>query len=156
MSNPERIVKYIGFSKISDEKGNHTIHLHTSNNSRYSVWSDLPDEVQGPGCAVTFFWFKLPANTNKRAAVKFLLDKENLSIDNKTRNFLEDELAKLAPKVPQKRGRKPGSGKKTKEVKVTVEAPRKRLSDEEAAKIKAANAEKVRALMAARKKEAAA
>ena len=152
MAKNERVVKYAGFSRVSNEKGERSVHFHTSNNSKYAVWSMLPETISGPGHQVSFTWFKLPADTTKIEAVRFLLNKENLHLDKETKAFLESLLVKAEPKP--KKERKP-KAPKAKKQKVTVVVAEKKLSDEDAAKVKEANLARIREAAAKRKEVAA-
>ena len=148
----ERVVKYAGFSRVSNEKGERSVNFHTSNNTKYAVWSKLPETVDGPGHSVSFTWFKLPANTTKLDAVRFLLNGARLVLDDETKAFLEGLLVKAEPKPKKEKKAKVAKAKK---VKVTVEVPEKKLSDEAAKKVREANFAKIREAAAKRKVDAA-
>ena len=149
MAKNERVVKYAGVSTVSDEKGVVTYNFHTSNNVKYAVWAKLPELVLGTGKSVTFTWFKMPVNTTKMEAVKHLLEGNHWVPNEEMKTMLAALLAKSAPKAPKER--KP----KAKKQKVTVVVTEKKLSDEDAAKVKAANLARIREA-AAKRKEAAA
>ena len=146
MAKNERVVKYAGVSVVSDEKGVVTHNFHTSNNVKYAVWAKLPEHVLGTGKSVTFTWFKMPANTTKTDAVKHLLEGNHWVPNEEIKTMLAALLAKSAPKAP-----KPKKAKKVKKQKVTVVVTEKKLSDEDAAKVKAANLARIREAAAKRK-----
>ena len=99
MVNKLRVVNYIGVSDSFDEAGVRTVNLHTSNNSKYSVWSFLPSQGDS---SVKFRWFRVPDATPKVDAVKMLLDRADVQEDVLVRNTLQAWLAGHEPKPKTK------------------------------------------------------
>lgn len=111
-----RTVNYAGFSRAVNEKGEVTHNFHTSNNTKYAVWANLPTE-EGHGYQVTFNWFKVPAGTEKLAAVRILLDKDVVKADAGAVEMLNGLLTKAEPK---QKAPKVAKVKQPKAPKVTV------------------------------------
>lgn len=93
-----RTVNYAGFSRVVNEKGEVSYNFHTSNNTKYAVWAELPTQ-EGPGYQVTFHWFKVPAATEKLAAVKLLLTFDAVKADKGAVDMLNGVLVKAQPKA---------------------------------------------------------
>jgi len=108
-----RTVNYAGFSRAVNEKGEVSYGFHTSNNTKYAVWANLP-ATEGRGYQVAFHWFKVPAGTEKLAAVKLLLTFDAVTSDEAAVTMLNGVLTKAEPKV------KVAKPKKAKAAKVTV------------------------------------
>lgn len=152
----EPVLKYAGVSVVTNEKGETTAHFHKSNQTKYAVWSNLPENERGPGHRVTFYWFKLPANTTKLGAIKFLLGLDDKEIRaSVVQTMLKDKLIQLdpaarPPKPPRKAATKAKGTTKKKKNTVHVEVEKK-LTDSEAAEIKEDNLAKLRKVHEARK-----
>jgi hypothetical protein len=133
MAKVERVVGYAGVSVVSDEDGKVSHNFHTSNNKKYAVWAMLPEAELGTGKSVTFYWFKMPADTSKTAAVRTLLEGKFWSPSIDIRNMLTAVLEKSMPKPKKEKVVKQPKAKK-----VTVEVQDKKpVNADVVAKIKA-------------------
>jgi hypothetical protein len=122
MAKVDRVVGYAGVSVVSDEDGKVTHNFHTSCNKKYAVWAMLPETVLATGKSVTFFWFKMPANTTKTAAVRTLLEGKFWGPTADIKNMLQAILDKSLPKPKKEKAVKQPKAKKAK-VTVTVKSP---------------------------------
>lgn len=120
----DRIVKYAGFSRVVNEKQEVSFNFHVSNNVKYAVWAALPETELGNGKSVTFYWFKMPANTSKLDAIKTLLGFKVVTNDDRATAFLNGILTKATPKVRVPKVKTPKAAKqpKAKAEKVVVTA----------------------------------
>lgn len=113
MARRNVIIKFAGVSVATDENGKSVARFHKSDKRRYSVWSDLPDNADGPGQAIVFHFFKLPPNMLKFDAIRFVQRRPELKSIfgehkyNLIQNTLNEILKENEPKAPKRLGRKP-------------------------------------------------
>lgn len=120
--NKDRIVKHIGIVNIDGK-----LSIATSTKAKYAVWCELPETGVKH---VTFSWHTMPDGTSLESAVA-ILQHEYRGLQSvlavATVNMLNDIAAKWQPKKPKVR-----KVTSTKNAKVSVVTPDKKLSESEA------------------------
>ena len=136
-------IKYIGISTVINSEGVATYKTHSTSTDNLK-WVHLPIE-NGSGHQITVSFIKLPNAMKRVDGLRYYV--AQMSMLPAERRYIESRITRLA-KLENVKHRKP-------KVEVTVEAPKKTLTDAEVASKKTEEFERIKAKVAARKQAAA-